>query len=210
MADSQQFFNSQIMGKSDEIYDYNFVIGGTGDLTRLSGINVLINSLRNLLLTPLGHYPFDPEYGSLLYKKLFEPSDKITQQSIEYEIKIRVQRYDDRIKIQTVQFTWSKDRKTVSVSVVILRNGVTGKIDVTLSDQQAMFGQEDSITAVNNDSVQTTVSSSSQSTIVSIYDLSTTKENFIIQMQSKYTMMSLDMIENYWSILNSKKGKPNV
>ena len=109
MADSQQFFNSQIMGKSDEIYDYNFVIGGTCDLTRLSGINVLINSLRNLLLTPLGYYPFDPEYGSLLYKKLFEPSDDTTKDEIEYEIRDRVSMYENRVKIINVDCQFTAD-----------------------------------------------------------------------------------------------------
>ena len=149
MATNQtyQFFQTQISGRVNEIYDYMFIIDGTGDLTRLSGIDVLINSLRNLLLTPLGYYPFDPEYGSLLYKKLFEMSDKITEREIEYEITSRVQRYDKRIKIDKVQITWSNDNKSAIVDVYIDRNGVKGKVSTVLSAQHTMFGIEDEITA---------------------------------------------------------------
>ena len=145
-----QFFKDQITGKVTEIYDYTPVINGTGDFTRISGINVIINSLRNLLLTPLGYYPFDPEYGSLLYKQLFEQSDTITQQKIKYEVSTRVTRYDKRIKIETVQVTWSNDRKTAVVDVHILRNGIKGKVSAILSAQQTMFGIEDEITAASN------------------------------------------------------------
>jgi len=145
-----QFFQEQIVGKVNELYDYVPVISGTGDLTRISGINVLINSLRNLLLTPLGYYPFDPEYGSLLYKKLFEPSDNVTEEQIRYEVETRVQRYDKRIKIQQVLISWSADRKTAKVDVIILRKGVKGTVSTVLSAQHTMFGIEDEITAASN------------------------------------------------------------
>ena len=140
------FFQEQISGKFSEIYDYIPVISGTGDLTRISGIDVVINSLRNLLLTPLGFYPFDPEYGSLLYKKLFEMSDEMTQQEIEYEVTYRVRRYDKRIKIDKVYVIWSNDRKTAVVNVDILRGDIKGKVSAILSAQHTMFGLEDEIT----------------------------------------------------------------
>ena len=145
-----EFFNTQISGKVNEIYDYAPIIGSTGDLSRLSGIDVLINSLRNLLLTPLGHYPFDPEYGSLLYKKLFEPSDKITEDETKYEVHQRVERYDPRIKIEAVELIWSNDRKTAIVNVHIIRGETKGKVSTILSSQKTMFGIEDEITAAGN------------------------------------------------------------
>ena len=142
-----RFFQNQIAGKVNEVYDYIPVIDGTGDFTRISGIDVLVNSLRNLLLTPLGYYPFDPEFGSLLYKQLFELSDQPTQSTIEYEVSARVQRYDPRIKISQVILSWSTDKKTCIVNVVIDRDGVIGKVSASLSKQQSMFGIEDEIFA---------------------------------------------------------------
>jgi len=141
-----RFFQNQISGKESEIYDYVPVIGGTGDFIRLSGINVIINSLRNLLMTPRGHYPFDPEFGSDLYKKLFEMSDEITKKEIEYEIKTVITKYDRRIKIVSTILKWSTDKKTIQINVKISRDNLTGTINAVLSQQHNMFGIEDEIT----------------------------------------------------------------
>ena len=203
MADAQQYFNSQIVGKVNEIYDYHPTVGSDGDLTRLSGINVLINSLRTLLLTPLGYYPFDPEFGSLLYKMLFEPSDKITQQAIEYEVTNRVLRYDPRIRIQTIQFSYSPDKKTISVNVIILRGTETGKVNAILTQQQSMFGAEDSVTAVNDKSSSAAQSGSgTASIIISIFNNNPIETDFINAMKVRYPLMSLSMIMSYWKALS--------
>lgn len=150
MPNDYRFFEEKISGKEKQIYDIAPVINSVGDFAMVSGIDVLINSIRNLLLTPLGFYPFDPEYGSLLYQKLFEMSDEQTKEEIIYEIKYRVQRYDDRVKIQSVDIIYSNDRKTAVVDVVIDRDGIIGKVSNILKSDQTMFGLEDNIAAAWN------------------------------------------------------------
>jgi len=149
--DSYHFFQDAVAGKVNEIYDYAPVFDSTGSFKRVSGIDVLINSLRTLLMTPLGYYPFDPEYGSLLYKKLFEMSDTQTLNEIDYEVKARVRRYDNRIKIDSVTISFSPDKKTAIVNVIINRNGITGTVTTVLTAQNTMFGLEDAITAAYNE-----------------------------------------------------------
>ena len=138
-------FNSTLAGKSDQIYDYDPFIGPTGDFRKISGIDVAIRSIRTLLLTPLGFYPFDPEYGSLLYKKLFEPADENTIKEIEYEIRDRIAIYEDRVKVSSVNSYFMGDKKTLVVNVIILRNGITGTVSVILDPHKTMFGLEDKI-----------------------------------------------------------------
>ncbi len=145
-TENYEFFQNHISGKHDIVNDYAPIIDGRGDLTRISGINVLIHSLRTLLLTPLGHYPFDPEYGSLLYKKLFEPSDNITMQEIRYEIEYRVRRYDPRIKIKHIDLNRSPDKKTVVVNVHIKKDDKEEEVEILLSSQHTMFGIDDELT----------------------------------------------------------------
>ena len=65
MADSLKKFETEIKGKTKIPFDYRDIIASNGDFKRTEGINVYINSIRNLLCTPLGTYPFMPEYGSL-------------------------------------------------------------------------------------------------------------------------------------------------
>jgi len=150
MSDDYSFFQNQLIGKQSQIYDIVPTINGSGDLQQISDINVLINSLRNLLLTPLGYYPFDPEYGSLLYQKLFEFSDEITQQEIENEVTTRINRYDPRIKITKVESHFFQDNKAIQVDVHINRDGHDAEISAYLSAQQSMFGIEDAITAASD------------------------------------------------------------
>ena len=151
MSDNYHFFQDKISGKVNEVYDIAPVIDETGNFKSISGIDVLINSVRTLLMTPLGHYPFDPEYGSLLYKKLFEMADNQTLKEIRFEVESRVRRYDARIKIDSVAVNYSNDKKTAIVSVIINRNGVTGKVSAVLNSQNTMFGLEDTITAAYNE-----------------------------------------------------------
>lgn len=207
MADrAYQFFQSQMAGKVKEIYDYSPTISGTGDFVRLSGINVLINSLRNLLLTPLGYYPFDPEYGSLLYKKLFEMSDSITEREIKYEVNERVKRYDPRIKITEVVLVWSSDRKTARVDVNIDRDGVTGKVSTLLSAQKTMFGLEDEISAENTTSNQFASSGAKNQSIRQIYENSATEQDFINTLKEQNLIFYEEEGAKYWDYFETHKS----
>lgn len=92
-------------------------IDSNGDFKEVTGKDAIIASIRNLLMTPLGTYPFDPTYGSNLYKMLFEMDDNITRENIEYEVKDRIELYEDRIKVVSVDFQY--DIKGVKVDLVI-------------------------------------------------------------------------------------------
>lgn len=139
---SINFFDKYIKGRSGEIYDYQATISETGDFKRLEGIDSIINQIRNLLLTPLGHYPFDPTYGSLLYKQLFEMADNVTKTRIQYECKQRVERYIPQIKVEKVTVVPFSNKKGFKVEVHIQRQGVKGKVSLSIPEK-VMFGLED-------------------------------------------------------------------
>ena len=145
----QRQFDQNIAGNESQIFDYDPYIGNRGDFKKTEDINVVIRSIRTLLLTPLGHYPFDPEYGSLLYQQLFEPFDDETLQRIDFEIRDRIAQYEDRCKVEKVEFKKTQDGKSLIVDVNIDRNGVKGKVDIYLSAQKRMFGLEDELTATD-------------------------------------------------------------
>lgn len=140
---SVAFFDKYIKGRINEIYDYQPVIAESGDFKRLEGINSIINQVRNLLLTPLGHYPFDPEYGSLLYQQIFEMADETTINAIKYECKQRVEMYVPKISVEDVSVTPFSNGKGFKVDVQINREGVKGKVSLVLPSQNNMFGLED-------------------------------------------------------------------
>jgi len=144
MPDAVRDFNRNVAGKDDQIYDYLPARNQYGDYQRIEGINVLINSIRTLLLTPLGFYPFDPTFGSLLYKKVFDPLDEISREEIEFEVRNRIEQFDDRITITQVDIlSTSTDGKTYQVDVYIKRGEIKGQVTVHLPGSTKQFALED-------------------------------------------------------------------
>lgn len=116
MFDYKSFETSRI-GENKRARDILPVIDANGDFKEVVGKDALIQSIRNLLMTPLGFYPFDPTYGSLLYKQLFEQNDYITEESIKYEVKDRVEEFDERVVVEDVHIVRNETRHSVTVNI---------------------------------------------------------------------------------------------
>lgn len=114
-------FDEYVKGKKDTVNDYRDVISASGDFKRISGMSALINSIRNLLLTPLGSYPFDPEYGSLLYKKIFDPADEESREEIEYEVTTRIRSFHSEVNIESVVIEYFADGKGFTVHLKLIK-----------------------------------------------------------------------------------------
>lgn len=106
-------------GKVGTIYDIFPAIDETGDWKVITDKDVIINSIKNLLLTPLGRYPFDPKLGSLLYKQIFELADQVTEEVILYEVTDRIEMYNDRVKVKNVKLSWNAQNKICGVDVYV-------------------------------------------------------------------------------------------
>jgi len=143
IENDERSFRRFVAGQFDQIYDYIPAVESTGDFIRIEGIDVIINSIRTLLLTPLGFYPFDPEYGSLLYKKVFDPLDEQSKNEIVYEVKQRIEKYDDRCNITKVEiYEVGTDGKAFQVEVYIKRGEITGQVSIHLPSPNRQFAFE--------------------------------------------------------------------
>ena len=141
MATDLKKFENNVIGKRDIIVDYSDTISGAGDYQRLESINVLIKSLSNFLLTPIETYPFDPEYGSELYKKVWELNTPETKDEIRYEIVDRIMRYDPRLDIKDVIIEYFTNLKGYRISVTIGYNDETKQV-VLDYNQNDLFSME--------------------------------------------------------------------
>ena len=112
-------FSRSLEGADNIFVDFSSIISPEGDFKRLSGINVLINSIRNLLMTPIGTYPFNPLYGSTLYKMIFDLADNDTEDEIIAEVVDRIREWDDRLEITDVDTGFFSDRKGFRLSITI-------------------------------------------------------------------------------------------
>lgn len=127
-------FNKQVLGSTNKLYDYLTVISSRGDFKRIENLNVILNSWNNILLTPRGTYLHDPEFGSDLYKYVFEPADESTVEAIKREVVDRITRYDDRATIENAVVTIQSDGKRINVELYVNYRGEKGILDVKFDD----------------------------------------------------------------------------
>lgn len=135
MANLLDRFKVSVVGSDDTIRDYLPTIEAKGDFQSTTNLNVIINSWKNILLTPRRSYPYDPEYGSDLYKMVFDPLDEITVQRIEDEVYITIQRYDNRAFIEDIDIKYLKLEKGVSLDIYVDYKGEKGLLSLILNEQ---------------------------------------------------------------------------
>lgn len=69
----------------------------------VTDLDAVKNSIRNILLTPLGSVPGRPEFGSDIYKILFNQLDHLTESIAKNYIKEALDKFEDRIIIEEIQ-----------------------------------------------------------------------------------------------------------
>jgi len=124
---------------NNSVYDFIEIIDPRGDFTRLNDINVIIKSLRNMLMTPLGTYFFDPTYGSRLHEYIFETYTDETKEEIIYEVQSRIELYDPRVTVNDVEVYFSKNDKSFLIVAEIERDEMKGELQVVLSEYNMQY-----------------------------------------------------------------------
>ena len=109
MASDLEKFKKNIIGSQNRIVDFVPLISATGDFSRISNIQAVLTSWNNILLTPIRTYVANPEYGSELYKYIFEPADDGTIEAITNEIQYRLMLYDNRAELTNINVTFMSD-----------------------------------------------------------------------------------------------------
>jgi phage baseplate assembly protein W len=91
--------------------DLNFIIHPVRkDINKNVGIQAVINSVKNLLLTAHYEKPFHPEIGSNIRKMLFEPLDAIVAVDLQNEIEETLNNYEPRVRIRKLIVSPNFDR----------------------------------------------------------------------------------------------------
>lgn len=134
MANLLDRFNEAVAGSNSKLADYISTVAPSGDFKRISDIEVIISSWNNILITPRRTYMFDPNYGSNLYKMIFEPADQITVNKVVDEVVNTLSKYDDRASIVNVNVTFFKNLKGFSIAVDVKFKGDTSQLQVVIDE----------------------------------------------------------------------------
>ena len=138
MASIIDKFNNSVIGSNNSISDYNCIIAPIGDFTRITGVNVILNSWINILKTPIGSYDNDPEYGCDFYKQIFEPADDSTRERIEFIVREQLFKYEDRANIESVDIGFLKNQKGFSITIYMNYLGKKEELQIVFNDQTIM------------------------------------------------------------------------
>ena len=138
MANLLDRFNRTVASSDDKLADYLSKIAPVGDFKRINEVEVIVSSWSNILVTPKRSYQFDPDYGSNLYKLVFEPADEKTKERIINESVDVIRLYDDRAIIEDVQVVFSENQKSFSITMSVDYKGERGEIEVVI-DESAYF-----------------------------------------------------------------------
>ncbi|MGD2071938.1 MAG: hypothetical protein PVG65_00405 [Candidatus Thorarchaeota archaeon] len=135
MANLLDRFRKDVVGSQETDADYLPKIASNGDFERIKNLNAIINSWNNILLTPKRSYPYDPLYGSDLYKLIFEPADEITAERIEEEVISALQFYDNRAFIENNEITFLRNGKGFTVDIYVNYKGERGTLSVAITEE---------------------------------------------------------------------------
>jgi len=134
MANILDRFQKSVVGASGRFADFTDVITPVGDFKRITGLNVILKSWYNLLVTPTRTVDHDPEYGSDLYKLVFAPADDTTRQQILDEVVGKIRLYDNRAKILSASIDFLPNRRGFVLNVLAEYRGEKGEISATIDD----------------------------------------------------------------------------
>ena len=105
----------------------------SNDINKVTDIQAVKRSVRNLVL--LNHYekPFHPEIGSGVRDILFEPMTPLTSHSLAVEIEDVIENFEPRAKLVGVRALPNLDRNEYEVSIEFyVVNAPTELVDLTI------------------------------------------------------------------------------
>ena len=127
-------FNKTVVGSSEKDADYQSKIVTSGDFKRVENIEAILSSWSNILVTPKRTYQYDPDYGSDLYKLVFEPADQTTEEEIIEEVIEVLKTYDARAIIETVSVSFIESRKGFNLAIEVSYDGKEADLQVVIDE----------------------------------------------------------------------------
>lgn len=108
----------------------------------LTDVDLVKRDLLNELETRLGERVMKPEFGTIIYDLLMEPSDDITNDAIESDV-IRIIEKDPRVRITEVTVTNELDFIAVEVSLLYVPQGLSESLYISYQKTTTPTGSLD-------------------------------------------------------------------
>jgi phage baseplate assembly protein W len=94
-----------------------FIHPVTGEVMISSDLDAIKNSIKNIILTPIGTRPFNPEFGTRISHLLFELGDAFTARAIKIEILSALEKWEKRIRNIRVQVSDNSEQNAYTITI---------------------------------------------------------------------------------------------
>ena len=101
------------------------------DINKHVGVNAVINSIKNLVLTNHYEKPFQPEIGSNVRKLLFEPLDDLTAIALQREIPQVIKNFEPRASVTKTTVFVDYNNNGFSIDLEFFVVNLTNPITIT-------------------------------------------------------------------------------
>ena len=106
---------------------------GTNDITKITDIEAVKRSIRNLILTNFYEKPFHPEIGSGIRDMLFENMTPITAVVLARKVEDVIENFEPRARLISVRSLPNLDRNEYEVTIeFFVVNAPTELVDMTV------------------------------------------------------------------------------
>ena len=104
----------------------------TSDVVTVSGEDAVKRSIKLLLMSRAGETPFFPEFGSHIFRLLFEPIDPITTVLLQHEIQATIEAYEPRVNIRRLTAPPSSDEQGYDIDCLFTIVNQVAPVTLTL------------------------------------------------------------------------------
>jgi len=134
MSSIAERFHKKVVGNQKKDLDYKPKITSTGDFERVENINTVLNSWNTILNIPRETYDHDPQFGSYLYKFIFDPADNKTVIKIKNEIERCLAEFDNRAKILNIDVKFLSNLKGFNIDILVEYKDKQATLKTTISE----------------------------------------------------------------------------
>lgn len=108
--------------------DPRFITDGLGNIKKVTNIGAVLSSIDNILRTRKGERVMLRSFGSRLHSMVFESIDGTMSKMIAHEVRDAIERWDNRVAVQSVRVLTDPEINTVTVALAFSIRGYGSQI----------------------------------------------------------------------------------
>lgn len=121
-------------GSKEKLLDIWSILSPSGDWKEIEGTETVIRRIITNLLISKGSYMFDPEYGSNIFKFVYEPADSVTYEQLRSEINRVVMDNKGSVNV-TSEVLFFKNQRGFRINIIVdTDNGRIKKIPLDINE----------------------------------------------------------------------------